>query len=250
MIKYTDKHVRSYSGAQAEKLIAEKNDMAFLSDHGVVAVDRQRWEEAQYYEQRTWMSLNRTANNDRNDVIRNEFEGYGFLRDKTFHNVCEIGCGPFTNLRLILPKIKANKVTLVDPLIKDYLKHPKCSYPDRYLHGYPVECVGCMAEEFRPSIKYDLVVMINVLPHCMDANKVFERLYDVLKVGGTLVFHEVGFNMDVIKNNELYDAGHPILVSSELINGFLSLFQKIFEKRVKFDINYCDAYIFYAGQKK
>jgi 2-polyprenyl-3-methyl-5-hydroxy-6-metoxy-1,4-benzoquinol methylase len=249
MTKYTDKHVRSYSGAQAEKLIAEKNDMGFLSEDGIVKVDHQRWEEAQQYEQRTWMTLNRKASNDRNDVIRKEFEHYSFLKGETFHNVCEIGCGPFTNLRLILPLIQANKVTLVDPLIKEYLKHPKCSYPNKFLHGYPVDCVASMAEDFRPTIQYDLVVMINVLPHCMDANGVFERLWAILKTGGTLVFHEVAFNMDVIKNNQLYDAGHPILVSSNLINTFLSRFEKIFERRVDFDANYCDHYIFYAGRK-
>src|SRR5206468_351317 len=95
---------------------------------GVVRVPKQRWQQAQRYERETWMVANTAASDDRNSAHYGGFRGYEALRGRTFLRAIELGCGPFTNLRLIGRTCTIAQCSLLDPLIKDYLNHPHCTY--------------------------------------------------------------------------------------------------------------------------
>lgn len=220
------------SGQDAERLIKRKNDTRYLKkDKGIVKVDRRRWHEAQTYEEKTWMVYNSGASDDRNLDHLNGFDGYKAIEGKKFNSAIELGCGPFTNLRLILPKIKVGQIDLLDPLLESYLLHPYCTYKSGELDGYKVKTVAKPIEEFEPTKKYDLVVIINVLEHCFDTDQIFKKILDMLKPGAVLVFEDKLYSAQHIKPQELYDAGHPLRIRQEVIKEFLhSNFKKQYER--------------------
>jgi SAM-dependent methyltransferase len=66
--------------------------------------------------------------------------------------------------------------------------------------------------------------MVNVLEHCRDAQRVFDKILEITAQGGTLVFSEPTWPVDVIQSkaaNE-FDAGHPLRVSNDFVCDFLS----------------------------
>ena len=220
---FVDADIRVLEGSAAVERLRERNDLQYLTQQGIIQVDRARWQEAQRYERKTWMTHLINADDDRNHDHKNNFGGYQALAGRTFPRVIELGCGPFTNLRLVLPHLHVGHITLLDPLIQDYLTHPHCTYRNGSLQGVPVETVASSIEEFVPSEGYDLVVMANVLEHCFDVPAIFHRILQCLKPGGVLVFGDNAFRteqLEVLLANQ-FDAGHPIRVTEPLITSFL-----------------------------
>ena len=231
---FVDSDIRVFEGAAATEQLRQRNDLGYLTPQGVVNVDRSRWEEAQRYERKTWMTNLVNADDDRNSDHKNNFNGYQAIAGRTFRRVIELGCGPFTNLRLILPHIRAEHVTLLDPLIKDYLNHPHCTYRTGSLLGVPVETVASSIEEFNPSEPYDLLVMANVLEHCFDVPAIFRRILQCLRPGGTFVFGDNAFRREQLETllSHQFDAGHPIRVAEPLLTNFLKdNFTELYQQR-------------------
>jgi SAM-dependent methyltransferase len=247
MPTFIDKELKFFSGDEASKKLSEVNDQKFLTESGIIAVDTQRWIDAQYYERKTWMEVNRGSYQDHNEKNKDDLGGYSYLSGKTFNKAIEVGCGPFTNLRCILPLISVSEIFLLDPLIETYLDHPNCKYKDRCLMGKPVTLLNSSIEDFNISQKFDLVVMINVLIHCKDANKVLDTLWNILSPGGTLVFQEPCFKMDTVK--EHYDAGHPLALTYDFLNGFLSQFEKTYRLDIPRKDRSIEQYICFSGTK-
>jgi len=223
-------------GADAERMLQQCNDRRFLSDQGIIQVDRARWEMAQRYEKRTWMVSALNASDDRNQEHADRFDGYRALGCRKFKNVIELGCGPFTNLRLILPHIPPPQhVSLLDPLIGDYLNHPHGAYRDQRLCGLPVETIASSIEQFSPARTYDMVVMINVLEHCYDIPKIFEVVLQLLAPKGVFIFADNVFRKEEIPVliSSQFDSGHPIRISQDYVTEFWdrhfrTLYQKTF----------------------
>jgi SAM-dependent methyltransferase len=220
-------------GSAAAELIASKNDEAYASPEGIVRVDRARWQEAQRYEETTWMVRGRAATDDRNLQHLERFDEFQALEGRRFRSAIEVGCGPFTNLRLILPRVTVDEIDLLDPLIERYLTHPNCTYRSLTLGGKPVRTFASALEDFQPDRTYDLVVMINVIEHCFDATVAFAKVLDLLEPDGVFVFQDKLYAAESIEPGRVYDAGHPLRVRGEIIDAFLrDSFASIFEHRV------------------
>mgnify|MGYP001770164804 CR=1 FL=1 len=153
---YVDKNINIFKGEIAEKKLNEKNDKKYIIENiGIPYVDKNRWEEAQYYERKTWCdSPAKYMGTDRNEFHEKHFGGYEQLNfgiAKNDLNIIELGCGPFTNLRLIIPKLykRINTIDLVDPLINDYIEHTiNCTYKQGNLNNHKVNIYNTSIEEF------------------------------------------------------------------------------------------------------
>ncbi len=224
----------SVFGAEAEDLLRQHNDAKYLTEDGVVKVDRERWEVAQSYERGTWMFDGANARDDRNMEHAEHFQGYAVLEGRRLPRVIELGCGPFTNARLVLPRLTGcAEVTLLDPLVDSYLRHRNCTYGSGELCGVPVTTVASSIEDSRLTQPYDLLILVNVLEHCFNVPRVFDVVTSALRPGGILVFADSMLRAEdlprVVENR--YDSGHPIRLSAGYVTAFLhGSFQTLFEE--------------------
>ena len=246
-------------GHQATQKLQSKNDKRCLQEgQGIIEVDMERWEEAQRYERRSWMgSYGLKAREDRNSEHERHFENYAAIRGKYFHNTIEIGCGPFTNIVRILKHVQCENLTLLDPLIDDYLAHPYCTYKRKRLGGWfgkRVQTVTLPVENFATNQVYDLVVVINVLEHCFSMPHFFKRIISLTASNGILVFHDklVPASIAPALIDNVYDAGHPLRVIENLTLEFLSEnYVELYGKRVSISspIGKFDS-VYFIGQKR
>lgn len=211
-------------GEDARRRLATTNDTAFETKDGVLAVSEARWQQALTYERATWMDYNPQTSSDRNEFHAEQFGDYVALPGD-LGNVVELGCGPFTNLRLILKDRTANSVTLVDPLIKSYIHHPNCAYANEMLAGQDVTLVESAVEDWKTRKKFDTVVMVNVIPHCRDANAVLDTVRKLLKKGGLLVIAEHPREHPAADH---YDVGHPLALKAHVIEAFYGEFEEVY----------------------
>jgi len=253
------------TGEAAEKALQKENDEKyFREDEGVSQVEKGRWVKAQTAEKQNWMQLGLRAADDRNYDHAVHFEKYQSLGGFEFEHAVELGCGPFTNLRLIANVCRIQQCSLLDPLIDVYVTHPQCRYkskklikdsfsssewmrtlrkaawrimPDRLrfrFPGIPVARTFSMPIEEMPlDVSYDLLVMINVIEHCYDVHLLLNNLLHVLKPGGILVFHDRLYDATVIRERvkDKYDAAHPLRVDRKILQDFLQKnFEPLFEK--------------------
>lgn len=255
---YVDEELRILTGDKAESALRERSDAAYLDTRdGVVRVPRERWQQAQRYERDTWMVAGAEATDDRNVEHSDGFGGYAALESRRFRHAIELGCGPFTNLRIIAGHCAIECCSLLDPLIDDYLKHPHCSYDRHHLRigetglnailgrtlpgralrrmirtvapgaltrRLPIgEILPIPIEEMPARSTYDLVVMLNVLEHCYDASVIFDKILAILQPGGVFVFHDKLFTAAEAETDvqTRFDAGHPLRVGGTLIETFL-----------------------------
>jgi len=224
-----------FTGKEAEEKIKETNDQQFLTNDGVLSVPIERWATAQQFEEGYWLNVAVNAKEDRNYDHMNRFNNYEVLKGKKFNSVIEIGCGPFSlNSKLIFQKIETdniNNLTLLDPLIYKYTMHPNCGYKNDN-----VKMINSSIEEFETDETYDLVIMVNVIEHCFDFNKVFEVIDNIFQKKGVFVFSEATVKSDHMSNisNNFYDAGHPLRITDKFLEGFIEekysiLYKKAFD---------------------
>jgi SAM-dependent methyltransferase len=254
---FIDGDTRVFEGEEAAARLAQRNDGRFYEpDRGVARVDHERWLEAQRYERKTWMEHNRSALDDRNRQHLERFFGYRALAGRHFERAIELGCGPFTNLRLILQVASAGRIHLLDPLVRDYVDHPLCRFRGGRLGGLrlpplasllalrtprvalselagalraggvlgrPVQLEATSIEDFRTEQRFDLVVMINVIEHCRDVDAVLRKVDEILLPGGTFVFHDKFMSPAGVRATleDVYDAGHPIRIQRGVVDAFL-----------------------------
>ncbi len=255
---YIDEYINIYEGKEAARRLNDHSDRAFVDPQtGITKVDALRWQEAQRYERRTWMEHGKYTLSDRNEYHLAHFANYGPLRGASFQRGIELGCGPFTNMRLILDHCRVQNLHLLDPLICDYLAHPSCRYRGGKMGGltnsslsqipaavrHPLQFVRTMLnayriggfsgrpvvieqskiEDFQTTHQFDLVVMINVIEHCQDVNAIFNKILQIIPQGGTFVFHDVLYDASEVSQtlSVSYDAGHPLRVDQALVHRFL-----------------------------
>jgi SAM-dependent methyltransferase len=249
-------------GKTAEKAFENENDLNFFSENeGVIKTSRDRWEKAQRTEHKHWFVLGNNANDDRNLYHLSQFNNYSKLKNKHFKNALEIGCGPFTNLRLIGNYCKIDMCSLNDPMVNEYIQnHPYCRYNSKYLvpdNDYnsfvsrqiknkylarpllkkiKVNAIYATPfEELRIDKKFDLIIIINVIEHCYDLKTIFQKILDISDNEGYLIFSDKMYDIaDVAKDiNNVYDAAHPLRVNKEIFLEFLnSNFEAVYSKIV------------------
>ena len=232
---FIDKDINVYQGDDAEKLISQKNDSIYIENGAILKVDRDRWNDAQFYERKTWMENGLGFSDDRNYEHYQRFDSYKsiveYQKDRKIKTAIELGCGPFTNIRTIIDLLPdLEELHLLDPLINDYLDHPNCKYKNKKMSKFNVVTHNYPIEDFKTENKYDLVIMNNVLEHCFDIDKIFKNILDMLNPNGFFIFSDVYFEKEDVERmvNIIYDAGHPIRLSSSYMYDFLNNFTEIY----------------------
>ncbi|KAI2494326.1 SAM-dependent methyltransferase [Fragilaria crotonensis] len=148
-------------------------------------------------------------------------------------DILEIGAGPFTKTKLILenqPDRRVSHVTLLDPLIEEYIKNRKIktSYPDRYLvvNGVriPTTLIAAGGEDPLPVRRYDTVILVNTLEHCYNAVVVLSNAYQALKPGGILIFGESFAQETMLQTS---DTCHPIQLMQAFLANYLTNYKGV-----------------------
>ena len=230
---FVDEKINILRGADAEKAIAARSDAKYLTeDQGIVQIPAERWKIAQAFERTGWMEKWRGAADSNNLLHAEEYNGYRSIVGRKFSHAIELGCGPFTNLRVIGDFVEIEKVTLLDPLVESYLQLPKCRYTREQLksqtgeHLMPVaEIHTCPIEEMQiEGRRYDLIVMMNVIEHCFDVQKIFSKILEMAAPGAVLIFHDAIYDVSKTKavlDAKYYEAGHPLMVAYPVMEKFM-----------------------------
>ena len=233
---FIDKDVNIFHEQKAEKLLSTTNDKCFLQNGQIIEVSINRWNEAQSYEEKTWMINGISENDDRNYEHLIRFDNYSSINFKNFTSFIELGCGPFTNTRLIIDRISINcDIYLLDPLIDIYKNHPNCTYKNNILSNKKVNTIKSSIEILEENKRYDCVLMNNVLEHCYNIDIIFDKILKIINNNGFLIFSDVCFLKSSIAElcENIYDAGHPIKISKDYIDLFLNKnFNTIYNKDI------------------
>jgi SAM-dependent methyltransferase len=143
------------------------------------------------------------------------FDNFSFLPKKA-ENVIEVGCGPYTNMRLVRKACEPAHLFLSDPLIRTYVgfkmtfvnqmyRDATCYLDDHALEDLP----------YKDSF-FDLAVMLNVLDHVQDANACMRSLIRITKPGGIIIIGQDLTNEDDLRAHpDGMRTGHPITLNEE-----------------------------------
>jgi Methyltransferase domain len=212
--------------------------------NSVAVVPDDRWQQAQDWELEVWRSAQRGSpirrllsaavrrrplNDDWNAWWFQQFEGYRCL-PMSLENVIEVGCGPYTNVRLIRRGRRIGHLYCSDPLARHYagfksgwLSH---AYRNReiLLDDHPAESLP-----FADNV-FDLTVMINVLDHVRDAEACLAVVAKITR--GLLV---LGQDLTDETDPGEYDVGHPIRMDHHFLDeslgpSFESVLHKILSR--------------------
>ena len=207
-------------------------------------VTETRWKEAQKFELK-FAQGSANLGNDDNEWWFNAFDQYRFIEGKRFVNVLEVGCGPHTNCRLILPLIRYDKLWLEDPLINEYLRLRRKRRVMRIISIKTYTAVSelvyrrratPLAEKLEhlslPDKTIDLCICINVLDHVQDVELCLTQLRRVLGEGGILLMaqdlsHEQDFELCP---ESWTDVGHPIKIDADFLDTHLGDLKPLFKK--------------------
>jgi SAM-dependent methyltransferase len=222
----------------------------------VRSVNHDRWVEAQAWERQFWVSAERRRGwrraawpvlrpvlraagwyrawgDDWNHWWAEQFDGYTFL-PPDLGDYIEVGCGPYTNTRVILGERTANRVVCSDPLIETYLSFKHRWLATAYRQGrvetdaHPIEELPFVPETF------DTLVMINVLDHVQDADRCLEVVTGLLRPGGALILGQDLSDADDVRRHPK-DTGHPIRLTLEDVECHLDGFEPILRKNLSRD---------------
>ncbi len=219
-----------------------------------MSVERSRWQRAQAWELAFWergqtragwkrfvypivrpvlatLGSRRVTGDDWNLWWRDQFENYAFLPER-LGDYIELGCGPYTNTRLILNGRTADRVVCSDPLADQYVEFKGRWLADAAANGiveidaHPIEDI-----QFPPS-SFDVVVLINVLDHVMDADVCLRTAIGLLKPGGYFIFGQNLANPDIAGQYEWFEEGHPIRLTAADVEGHLRTLTPVLNKTV------------------
>lgn len=244
-----------------------------LSDH----TDLETWKVAQDWEQEHWLRqqknlslygknyawkllslfglVEKNRGDDRNHWWRQAFDNYSFL-PQTVENALEVGCGPYTNIRLIRKTCRPQHIVLSDPLIRTYVKFKMTFVNEMYqeaacvLDNHPLEELP-FADNY-----FDLAVMINVLDHVRDANLCMQNLMRVLKPGGIMVIGQDLTNQeDLMLQPEGLQIGHPITLDEKWFEPHCrGKFEEILYKVLPREVGWAEPWhygtLIFAGKKR
>jgi len=201
------------------------------------AVTQDRWLEAQRYELRTWQRQNRWYNvalsrlrsaldsralgvgDDWNMWWYEKFDRYRELPDQ-IENAVELGCGPYTNIRLVSIGRTIRHLHCSDPLARHYVRFRRRWLGAKHRNGeillddHPIEECPFASDYF------DLVILVNVLDHVRDAVACLRAAARITKPNGHLVF---GQDLTDVVDTQCCpeDVGHPIRMHHEDLDAYL-----------------------------
>ncbi|MFH0909273.1 MAG: methyltransferase domain-containing protein [bacterium] len=249
-----------------------------MKNHILDKVSEDRWQQAQAWEAEVWISTEkarakwgknlvwrllaaiglkpRDRGDDWNQWWADRFDQYRFLPPR-IERAIELGCGPYTNMRLVLTSCQPREMVLSDPLIRTYLEFPlsfvrrmqiegKCTIDDHAIEECPF-----------PDSSFDLVLMINVLDHVRDADLCMARAAALLRSQGWLIIGQAMTDeqdLKVLEGKE-GEIGHPIKVNeawmaTHLAGRFEPAIQRLLKREEGRDPeHHCGTFLF-AGSKR
>ena len=233
----------------------------YTAEAGIVAISRERWQQAQSVESSVWNGND--GGDDRNEQHADWFDQYKVVNGSMLGRVLEIGSGPFTQTKTVLGKIsgrngllKVESITLADPLMLFYHSHvPSCPYKAGSLMGYPTQFIASGGEDLMLRAEYDTVVMMNVLEHCRDGLRVLENLHAAVKASsGLLIFSERWYDTKWTKYERdrapFWDVMHPINIKRALIDALLKNYKPLYRRDFFYEGNYpTDEGVYFIGVK-
>lgn len=197
---------------------------------------RQQKNLAKYGKNQIWKLLARFGmvekyrGDDDNHWWAKLFEQYRFL-PRNVNSMIEVGCGPYTNARLVRMACEPKHLVLSDPLIRSYVRfkmtmvHEMNLTSGCYLDDHPLEDLPFKDAHF------DVAIMINVLDHVQDADACMRTLMRILKPGGYAIIGQD------LTNEEDYGAlpkgvrtGHPITLDADWFQPYLDGFRPVLHK--------------------
>jgi ubiquinone/menaquinone biosynthesis C-methylase UbiE len=251
----------------------------------ILAVSEDRWSKAQDFESNLWIKGNQKnsylklllkfalairkplmlfdylkyrdfyCGDDWNYWWMKEFEGYRKV-PKSAERALEIGCGPYTNIRLISKKCKIKEIYCSDPLINVYTSF-KLTWLCTQFSKNRIKISNDKCENLRfDDDCFDLVVCINVLDHVQDAEKCLKEMIRVSKSGGFIILGQDLSDEDDLSNRIVRDdIGHPIKIHHASLDATLDNVCECHLKKIlprdkgRNPIAHYGTYIF-IGQKK
>jgi SAM-dependent methyltransferase len=159
------------------------------------------------------LNWSRAWGDDWNHWWKERFDGYRFLPPH-LGTCIELGCGPYTNIRLILEGRSADRVVCSDPLAGSYVGFSGRWLAQAHAAGrvevdtHPIEETPFAPESF------DLVVMINVLDHVRDAELCMRTAIDLVRPGGHFLLGQDLSDEEDVRRHP-HDVGHPIRLRRE-----------------------------------
>jgi SAM-dependent methyltransferase len=172
------------------------------------------------------LGSDRGGGDDWNSWWAKQFDHYQFLPENLGDYV-ELGCGPYTNTRLILRGRHADRVVCSDPLSAHYVHFRGRWLADAHRKGL-VEVDDHPIEELPfPRESFDVVVLVNVLDHVEDADVCLATATGLVRQGGYFVF---GQDLVAAGADETLDIGHPIRLSPADVEPYLEPFTAVVRK--------------------
>lgn len=215
-------------------------------------VSAERWKHAQEWEAAYWRAQNlhspgtvaarlhsavnaafgRPTTNpgdDWNAWWAKQFQGYQVLPTR-LANAIELGCGPYTNIRLIAQDRRIDHLWCSDPLVGQYLTFEGRWLAQAWKRGevfvddHPLEECPFASDYF------DLVVLINVLDHVRDGLSCLHQAVRITRPGGYLVLgQDLTDEEDHKRVGE--DVGHPIRLQHTVLDTqLLAEFQPVLHR--------------------
>lgn len=213
------------------------------TDSSVRRVSADRWRAAQRWELDFWtqgqrkrgwkriawpimapvlraLNWRRAWGDDWNHWWKARFDSYRFLPTR-LGDCVELGCGPYTNIRVILEGREADRVVCSDPLAPSYV-----TFRGRWLaNAYASDAIEIddhpIEETPFPPASFDLVVMINVLDHVRDADACMQKAVALVRPEGYFVIGQDLSDDDDLARHP-YDVGHPIRLRREDLEPYLA----------------------------
>lgn len=158
---------------------------------------------------------------DWNEWWEERFEHYSLV-PHSLENVIELGCGPFTNIRLIRRARQMRYIHCSDPLARKYIDFRGLWLAEAYrrkeilLDDHPAETCPYATDFF------DLTVLINVLDHVRDMEACLASAIRITKPGGLLILGQDLTNQEDIERMGPEDIGHPIRVTHTELDALTS----------------------------
>ncbi len=207
-------------------------------DESRIKTSHERWLKAQEFEIKIWRTQNSffralltpflykmgiqdvKPGDDWNHWWYEKFDFYRTI-PKIVDKAIELGCGPYTNIRLIHEERTIHEIYCSDPLARQYIKIKNSWLSRQHTSGnillddHPAEELPFVSDFF------DLVIIINVLDHVRDADACLQNSIRILKPAGFLVIgQDLTDEGDMTNVGE--DIGHPIRVHERDLDRHLS----------------------------
>lgn len=167
----------------------------------------------------------------------------------------EVGCGPFTHTLPIINR-KFESITLLDPLANYYIDNMEvCKYKNGRLLDKPVKVLNIAAELLNEEHlrKYDTIMSVDVIENVLDSFKFLTNIYQALKPGGILIYHDRYYTSSNNNNANSGGGSYPIRLKREIFELFFKQFTTIYmfegQTKAQMERNLGEVGFYFIGKK-